>query len=141
MTPRTRQEPIHELIFYKTLSGEEPTRGWMRELAPTKRRALGYAMHDVLAQQGVDVCGEGWGKPLGEGLYEFRLRDESRGQSGTASILLRVFFHPFGEKKILLLHGYDKGEHPGSRYQQQQIAIARKRLKDFQANARLLGLS
>jgi len=44
-------------------------------------------------------------------------------------ILLRVFFHPHGDKLILLLGGYDKGRFPGKRHQQRAIAVARQRLE------------
>lgn len=43
-------------------------------------------------------------------------------------ILLRVFFTTRGEKLILLLHGYDKGEAPGKKYQNRQIEEAKSRL-------------
>jgi hypothetical protein len=37
---------------------------------------------------------------------------------------------------VLLLHGYDKGEHASKRYQEEQIVIARKRLADFRGRQR-----
>ena len=46
-----------------------------------------------------------------------------------AKILLRVFCHAHGDRIILLLAGYDKGERPNARYQQAQIGLARSRLK------------
>ena len=46
-----------------------------------------------------------------------------------AKILLRVFCHAHGDRIVLLLAGYDKGERPSSRYQQEQIELARARLK------------
>ncbi len=42
--------------------------------------------------------------------------------------MLRVFFHPHGDKLILLLGGYDKGARPSAKRQQAEIEIARKRL-------------
>ena len=125
------QRPPYEVEFYETTDGYQPARRWMRELAPTKRRALGRAIARVLAEEGVGVCRTEWGKNLGQGLCEFRLRDEINVAGASVHILLRVFFHAFGNKQIVLLHGYDKGEHPGERYQGEQIEIARKRLTDF----------
>jgi hypothetical protein len=111
----------------------------MQELAPTKRRALGFAMYRILAQEGVNVCSTEWGRSLGEGLYEFRLRDEIERQGATARMLLQVFFHPYGDKRILLLGGYDKGEHPSTQYQQKRIAEARTRLNDARLRQRREG--
>jgi hypothetical protein len=49
-----------------------------------------------------------------------------------AKMLLRVFCHAYGNRVVLLLAGYDKGEQPSARWQSAEIALARKRLKDWQ---------
>ncbi len=132
-----RSPPVYDIEFYTTDDGDEPVRRWIKdELTPTKRRAIGAAMNRILAQEGVNVCKSEWGKALGRGLYEFRLRDEIQGQGVTESILLRVFFHPYGDKIIILLGGYDKGRHPSPKRQEKEIAEARKRLADFQSRQR-----
>jgi putative component of toxin-antitoxin plasmid stabilization module len=79
------------------------------------------------------------GKALGDGLFEFRLREEIRDQGVTEKILLRVFFHAYGSKIILLLGGYDKGEHPSPRRQQREIEAARRYLRDFKERQRRIG--
>lgn len=78
-----------------------------------------------------------------KGLYEFGLRhdaDEILGRKGSfirrlterrEKILLRVFFHPHGDRLILLVGGYDKGADPSEKRQQNEIAIARKRLAEW----------
>ena len=66
-----------------------------------------------------------FGKQLGDGLCEFRLRydlaellhrfEGKEPESVRASpqeILFRVFFHAYGDKIVLLLHGYDKSRRP-----------------------------
>lgn len=129
---RKARRPVYEVEFYETEDGDQPARRWMKEeLTPTKRRAIGTAINRILGQEGITVCETEWGKALGAGLYEFRLRDEIHEHGTTQKILLRVFFHPYGNKIILLLGGYDKGEHPSSKRQQREIAEARKRLADF----------
>jgi hypothetical protein len=129
--------PVFEIEFYATPAGDEPVRRWIKdELTPTKRRAIGAAMNRILAQEGVNVCRTDWGKSLGRGLYEFRLRDEIRDQGVTESILLRVFFHPYGNKIILLLGGYDKGRHSSAKRQEKEINEARKRLAEFRSRNR-----
>lgn len=109
----------YEIEFYADSTGRKPCLEWIKELEPRKRWALGTAMREILQQQGINVCGTPFGKQLGEGLFEFRLREEG--------LLLRVFCHAHGEQIVLLLSGYDKGDDPSSRRQQREIAEARKR--------------
>lgn len=88
-------------------------------------------MSEVLQRQGKDVCLSDWGRDLGA-IFEFKLDDEQDGED----ILLRVFCHLYGEQKILVLHGYDKGEPPAARYQNVQIRTAEERLALWQAERR-----
>jgi hypothetical protein len=101
----------------------------------------------MLERNGLDVCKSEWGKNLGGGLAELRLRHDEReilaGHSDTEedqlpdaspeSILLRVFFHAHGKRVILLLSGYDKGKRSSDRHQQKEIERARGYLKEWQA--------
>ena len=144
-------QPPYEIEFYEDEAGELPVRRWLTEdLTPQKRRALGAAMNQILQHDGPKVVNTNFGKALGQGLFEFRLDQDIRqilarkgrrprrkdiaGDPG--AILLRVFFHLHGNKIILLLGGYDKGEHTSSSYQQSQISLARKRLASWKARAR-----
>jgi hypothetical protein len=137
-------ETPFELEFYEDANGASPALRWIKEeLTPMQRRAIGVAMHEVLAHEGMDVCESDFGKNLGGGLCEFRVRHDAdeilarKGQlrrtvdriSGRSErILLRVFFHPHGDKLILLLGGYDKGRFPSKTRQAKEIATARQRL-------------
>ena len=51
-------------------------------------------------------------------------------------VLFRVFFHPHGNKLLLLLVAYNKAKHPSPSYQNAQIRLARKRLADWHAGKR-----
>jgi hypothetical protein len=136
-------EPPYDVEFYDEPSGAYPVYDWItNELSPTLRRTIGVAMGEILQYMGVEVCETEWGKPLGGGLYEFRVRhdyDEIMGRRRPLykrvypkeKVLLRVFFHPYGEKVLLLVGGYDKSRFPGRRRQQQQIEIARRRLREW----------
>jgi hypothetical protein len=129
--------PAYELEFYEDASGDQPVLRWLREeLTLAKRKALGHAMNAVLQQLGLGVCGTEFGKQLGGGLFEFRLRRDLRNPAGAREeggrILLRVFCHAHGDRLLLLVGGYDKGEHPSPRRQDIEIALARTRLKDWQ---------
>ena len=98
--------------------------------------------------RGLDVCGTEWGKQLGEGLFEFRVRhtaaetasmfgnDENGLPRQKERILLRVFCHAYGNRIVLLLSGYDKGDDPSEKRQAKEIKKARKLLADFRANQR-----
>ena len=126
-----------ELEFYEDENGDVPVLRWLREeLTPTKRRALGHAMNEVLQRLGVGVCSTEFGKQLGRGLFEFRLRRDLReialvGEAESGKLLLRVFCHAHGNRLILLVGGYDKGEHPSPRRQNAEITLARARLRDW----------
>jgi hypothetical protein len=99
-------------------------------------------MTEYLAHFGADVVGTDFGKSLGEGLYEFRLDQNAeqvlrkagkdpRPETEEEKVLLRVFFHPYGKKIILLLSGYDKAEQPSKSHQNAEIEQARKLLRHW----------
>jgi hypothetical protein len=137
--------------FYEDEHGRKPVLAWIKDdLSPTKRRALGTAMRQILQRHGTGVCSTAWGAPVAPGIMEFRLRmrgeqvinneadvhgidpetaQERFGLDASEDILLRVFFTARGEKLILLLHGYDKGESPGKKHQNTQIQEAKERLR------------
>jgi hypothetical protein len=128
--------PTYELEFYTEESGDMPALRWIKEdLSATKRRALGMAMNEVLQRHGVQVVGErSWGRQLGEGLFEFRVDRKVKADDEVAEkIVLRVFCHAHGDRKVLILHGYDKGRSPASRRQQREIVLARSRLATWRA--------
>ena len=132
--PRTGRPPVYEWI--------------VRDLSPYQRRALGTAMSEVLQRYGVEVCGTEYGKHLGDGLFEFRLRHDSDeiiakhtdktpdDEPDEAPIFLRVFCHAYGQRIVLLLGGYDKGRYPSDRRQDKEILLARKRLGEMRARKR-----
>lgn len=103
-----------------------------------EQAVLVAAIECVLQTYGIDICSGDWGKPLGGGLYEFRVRkslrailqsaglDASQGARTERSVLLRVFCTFYGNKIVLLYHGYDKGSDPSEKRQRREIAKARK---------------
>lgn len=146
--------PLYTPIFYKTASGAEPVARFLeKELDSAQRAALLAALHSILCHQGIDVCDTEYGKPLGKGLYEFRLRHTyeeivaanpvasevpapGTGHRGGGEILLRLYFYPFGDKLLLLLGGYDKGKGGSGKREQKAIEAARKNLRDFKRTKR-----
>lgn len=137
-------ERQYQLEFYEE-KGSMPLAEWLNDLEksnPAKYDAIVYGLQEILAMQGINVCNSDFGENLGGGLYEFRIRHEhselvSRVQphlkgtvpSGpTVDVLVRVFFAAYGNKIILLLHGYDKGKDTSEKRQRKEIKEARKRL-------------
>lgn len=151
-------EPHYTIEWYLDENGRNVVHDWItKDLTPTQRRVIGLAMYEILQHEGEQVADGEFGSHLGDGLWEFRVRqggDEILSRSRRPSlrarlraanstkkrdserILLRVFFHAHGDKLILLLGGYDKGRYPAKKRQQKEIAEARKRLADWQHSGR-----
>lgn len=135
---------VFSIELYEDERGRCPVEEWMDDdLTDTERAALLSALDHVLSHRGIEVCGTEWGKQLGEGLFEFRIRhsaDEVEAMFGSGSpqakggekVLLRVFCHAYGAKIVLLLSGYDKGEDPSDKRQQREIKKARRLLSEWQ---------
>ena len=131
----SRAVATYKLEFYEDDRGDKPVLRWIREdLTRTQRAVLGQAMREVLQEEGIGVCGTEFGRQLGKGLFEFRLR-RSVEEPGER-ILLRVFCHAYGDRIVLLLGGYDKGADPAPRRQDEEIAVARSRLVDWRRRSR-----
>lgn len=138
----------YTIEFFEDDDGTKPVLDWIKnDLSLTKRLALGNAMREILQVHGVQVCQTEWGKQLGKGVFEFRVRmagsqvvHEGWAPEGKADpserILLRVFCHAYGDKIVLLLAGYDKAKEPSTKRQQRELDLARKRLKQHDERQR-----
>jgi hypothetical protein len=136
--------------FWEDQGGVQPVLDWIKnDLTDEQRAALGKAMQHTLQVLGAGVCATQFGKQLGEGLCEFRLRynlaellhrfegrDPEKERTSPEEILLRVFFHAHGDRVVLLLHGYDKGADSSARRHQREIAEARRRLRAYRQGHR-----
>jgi hypothetical protein len=149
-----------EIEFYADANGRVPFRKWLDDLNEPKRLAMIAAIERILAKLGPGVCGSEWGKKLGATIFEFRVRHSVeeitamfpdypelgaavaaavvdgpgvKGKKPPSKVVLRALCHlrP-GGKIVLILGGYDKGEDPSPRRQQNEIEYARKRLKELQ---------
>lgn len=141
MTTDTR--PFTLAFYDEPDTGRAPVYDWLsNELSAFQRRSLGIAMSEILQRQGIGVCDGEYGKQLGHGLFEFRLRhgaDEIAAMFTTKKpdvrdkeeILLRVYCHAYGAKIVLLLAGYDKLANPSKKRENGEIVLARKRLTEF----------
>lgn len=133
-----------EIEFFEDELGRQPAREFLLGLDTPKRMAMIAALECFLEPRGLEVCATEFGRQLGDGLFEFRVRHDEptvrrkAGQdhdggnpSGSKEVLLRMFCHAHGDKLVLLLGGYDKGADPSPRRQSREIALARKRLRSF----------
>lgn len=139
-------EDGYRIEFYEDAQGDDPVRRWLtKELSVRQRRALGVAMYEYLQLYGAGVCSSEFGKALGDGLYEFRLRHDlpelvrrtgreyrpAPDDGPPQKMLLRVFFSVHGDRVVLLLGGYDKAKSPGAKRQQTEIETARACLREW----------
>lgn len=132
-----------KIEFYEDVQGRRPVEKWIDGLSDQKAEAVILALQEVLAVNGINLASGAWLRSLGSGLFEFRIRHSkneiqamyktaNRGLAGGAqAILLRIFVAFEGQKLIVLLGGYDKGKNDKQSFQQAQIEIARKRLRDW----------
>lgn len=102
--------------FYRTASGREPVREWLKSLNQEDRRRVGI---DIMTVEfgwpvGMPVC-----KPLGEELWEIRTELP---QGRIARVLFCIH-----EGKMVLLHGFIKET---EKIPKRELEIARKRKAD-----------
>jgi phage-related protein len=105
------------LIFFRTVTGSEPVRVWLKGLGEGERHAIGQ---DLLRAQwrwpvGMPLC-----RPLGNGLWEVRT-DLPTGRA--ARVLLCV-----SRGHLVALHGFVKKTRTTP---DQDLALARKRQKEL----------
>lgn len=114
-----KQEPMIPVSFYKTASGNEPVRDWLREMSMEDRQIIGLDLLRVQVQWpvGMPVC-----RALGQGLWEVR----SNLPNGRTA---RVLFFIEGDC-IGVLHGFIKKTQATP---DDDLALARKRMKEMQA--------
>ena len=129
--------------FYEDAQGRRPVERWIDGLSDQKAESVLVALNEVLAVNGIKLTSGAWLKALGTGLYEFRIRHSAseiqemykaanrRLAKGTESILFRIFVTFEGAQVIVLLGAYDKGKNDKQSFQQAQIEVARKRLRDW----------
>ena len=130
--------------FYEGPNGETPVETWVNNLSGVQFAALDAAIKYVLEPQGLGLASGKWLTALGGGVYEFRIRHSvskiERMYAATTAVqppakrepvLLRLFVHFYGQRIILLLHGYDKGADDSPRRQQKQIKEAARRLGEW----------
>ena len=106
-------EPRLKVVFYKSQTGKEPVRDWLKDLPLQDKKALG---EDIKTVQ--------FGWPLGMPLIRKLEPDLWEVRSNTSTGIARVLFTIHGEV-IVLLHGFIK---KSDKAPLDDLPLARKRL-------------
>ena len=96
--------------------------GFLKSLKTEHALAVSIFLFEVAQISDLKQAPKSWIKPLKSGLFEFRI--------SSSGALIRIFFTYKKGRIIFLLGAYDKGADPSSKRQQNEIAIARGRLKN-----------
>ncbi len=105
-----------QACFYRTETGNEPVREWLRALPRDDRKTIGDDLQTVQLGWNIGHVGEPLVKSLGEGLFEVRTSLPSRR-------IARVFFC-INEHKIVFLHAFFKKT---QRTPESELELAKKR--------------
>ena len=89
-------EPPFTVLFFRTETGREPVREWLKALPPEERRMIG---EDLKTLQFRWPMGMPLVRSLGSGLWEVRSRLPKR--------IARTLFY-VSETQLVLLHGFIK---------------------------------
>ena len=90
------KRPILNVVFYKTESGNEPVREWLKDLPKEDRQAIG---EDIKTAQ--------YGWPIGMPLIRKIERGLWEVRSNISAGIARVFFTVM-DRTMILLHGFVK---------------------------------
>jgi len=112
---RPRKIPV---VFYRTRSGVEVIRNWLRELDDGDRNVIGQDLMRVQYRWpvGMPLC-----RAMGEGLWEVRSNLPS-------NRIARILFC-IAQGRVVALHGFIK---KSQKTPEADLVLARKRKKEFE---------
>ena len=110
-------KPILNVAFYKTVSGNEPVREWLKDMPKEDRQTIG---EDIKTAQ--------YGWPLGMPLIRKIERGLWEVRSNISAGIARVFFTVM-DKTMILLHGFVK---KSQKTPQEELDTARRRLNNLE---------
>ncbi|MEI7535094.1 MAG: type II toxin-antitoxin system RelE/ParE family toxin [Verrucomicrobiae bacterium] len=108
-----------KVVFFKTDTGNEPVREWLKELSKDDCKIIGT---DILTVQYAWPIGKPLVDNLGEGLWEVRSRLDNR--------IARTLF-AMVDQEIVLLHGFIKKQ---QKTPPDELELAKKRKKQYLQN-------
>ena len=95
---------------------------FLASLLPDQALEVAFFLEAIRGYSDLSAAPRSWVKPLGSGLFEFRIQGHG--------LLVRVFFAYKKGKIILLLGAYNKGGDSSKKRQNQEISLAKKRLRN-----------
>jgi phage-related protein len=113
---KSKSERPLAVVFFRTETGNEPVREWLRELPKEERQSIG---EDILTVQYAWPIGKPLVDALGDGVWEVRSRLKNR--------IARTLFI-IADEEIVLLHGFVKKD---QRTPKADLDLARKRKKQY----------
>ncbi len=108
-----------KVVFFKTDTGHEPVRGWLKALSKEDCKVIGT---DILTVQYAWPVGKPLVDHLGDGIWEVRSRLENR--------IARTLFVVV-DQEIVLLHGFIKKQ---QKTPPDELALAKKRKHQYLQN-------
>lgn len=108
-----------KVVFFKTDTGNEPVREWLKELSREDCKFIGT---DILTVQYAWPVGKPLVDNLGDGLWEVRSRLNNR--------IARTLF-AMVDQEIVLLHGFIKKQ---QRTPADELELAKKRKRQYLQN-------
>ena len=108
-----------KVVFFKTDTGNEPVREWLKELSRDDCKVIGT---DILTVQYAWPVGKPLVDHLGDGIWEVRSRLDNR--------LARTLF-AMVDQEIVLLHGFIKKQ---QKTPADELELAKKRKKQYLQN-------
>lgn len=108
-----------KVVFFKTETGNEPAREWLKGLSKADCKVIGT---DILTVQYAWPVGKPLVDNLGDGIWEVRSRLNNR--------IARTLF-AMVDQEIVLLHGFIKKQ---QKTPQDELELAKKRKKQYLQN-------
>jgi phage-related protein len=105
-----------KVVFFRTDTGNEPVREWLKTLSKSDCRIIGT---DILTVQYAWPDGRPLVDPLGDGIWEVRSRLDNR--------IARTLF-ALVDQEIVLLHGFIKKQ---PKTPPDELDLAKKRKKQY----------
>ena len=105
-----------KVVFFKTATGNEPVREWLKELSKADCKVIGT---DILTVRYAWPVGKPLVDNLGDGIWEVRSRLDNR--------IARTLF-ALVNQEIVLLHGFIKKQ---QKTPQDELDLAKKRKKQY----------
>lgn len=112
------ERPLN-VVFFKTDTGNEPVREWLKDLPKEDRKTIGA---DILTVQYAWPVGKPLVDNLGAGIWEVRSRLDNR--------IARTLF-AMVDQEIVLLHGFIKKQ---QKTPQDELDLAKKRKRQYLEN-------